>query len=299
MERNRRKERRCYPWKSRIGIPALLLCLSAPLIASPPPAVNLPAQVIEAAARQNEELSTTLRWSFGGRRQKGWDLYVALIQQLIGSQAEPDSPAFALALAKWQEQMGLPVTGRLEEKTWSAMVATFQARRPTGQRRGASTDLVLAPSDDFFDRSRPLSLRFVDRQAHDAYQRMCLAAREALGDEALSSHGLKIVSAYRSPSYQAALRRRSPRAGRATLAVNSPHFTGRALDLFVGGDPVSTADWNRRRQVDTPLYRWLARHAHRFGFVPYFYEPWHWEYRGEESAAREAAPSELVEVDTP
>lgn len=292
MEHEKRKERRCDLWGSRIGMLALLFCLSGPLNASPPPLAELPASVIEAAARQNEELRTTLRWSFGGRRQKGWDLYVTLIQQLIASQAEPDSPAFALALASWQEEMGLPVTGRLEEKTWSAMVSTFQARRPGGQRRGVSTDLVLAPPDDFFDRSRPLSLRFVDRRAYDAYQRMCQAAREALGEEALSSSGLKIVSAYRSPSYQATLRRRSPRAGRATLAVNSPHFTGRALDLFVGGDPVSTADWNRRRQVETPLYRWMALHAHQFGFVPYFYEPWHWEYRGEEPLDHRPKPAE-------
>jgi len=290
MERNRRKERRCSPWGSRIGILTLFFCLTASLSASTPPVVELPAPVVEAAARQNEELRTALRWSFGGRRQKGWDLYIALIQQLIGSQAEPDSSAFALALARWQEEMGLPVTGRLEGKTWSAMVSTFQARRPGGQRRGASTDLVLAPPDDFFDRSRPLSLRFVDRRAYDAYQRMCQAAREALGEEDISAQGMKIVSAYRSPSYQAALRRRSPRAGRATLAVNSPHFTGRALDLFVGGDPVSTADWNRRRQVETPLYRWMAQHAHRFGFVPYFYEPWHWEYRGEEPSSNRVDP---------
>jgi LAS superfamily LD-carboxypeptidase LdcB len=25
-------------------------------------------------------------------------------------------------------------------------------------------------------------------------------------------------------------------------------------------------------------YRWLVRNAERFGFCPYFYEPWHWEY---------------------
>lgn len=290
MEHKRRKERHCYSRESRIGLFALLLCLPSPLSATTPPPVNLPAQVIEAAARQNKELRTSIRWSFGGRRQKGWDLYVSLIQPLIGSQGEPDSRDFAKAVAKWQEQVGLPITGRLEEKTWSAMVSTFQALRPTGPRRGGKTDLVLAPPEDFFDRSRPLSLRFVDRQAYDAYQRMCQAAREALGEETLSAHGLKIVSAYRSPSYQAALRRRSPRAGRATLAVNSPHFTGRALDLFVGGDPVSTADWNRRRQVETPLYRWMAQHAHRFGFVPYFYEPWHWEYRGEEPPSNRVDP---------
>jgi D-alanyl-D-alanine carboxypeptidase len=41
---------------------------------------------------------------------------------------------------------------------------------------------------------------------------------------------------------------------------------------------VSTADANRAIQVATPAYGWLARNAHRFGFRPYFYEPWHWEY---------------------
>ena len=67
-------------------------------------------------------------------------------------------------------------------------------------------------------------------------------------------------------------------AGTAGLAMNSPHFTGRALDLYVGGDPVDTRDSNRAIQVNTPAYKWLVRNAERFGFRPYFYEPWHWEY---------------------
>jgi hypothetical protein len=55
---------------------------------------------------------------------------------------------------------------------------------------------------------------------------------------------------------------------------------------------VSTADTNRARQVETPAYRWLARNAHRFGFRPYFYEPWHWEYDPQlaASAGDHAAP---------
>jgi D-alanyl-D-alanine carboxypeptidase len=285
-----------YHWSKRVRtsrhhvmtLPLLLLfCLPSPICASIEfngrESASRSRETLEAAARQNEELRNRLRWSFGGRLQKGWALYLPLIQQLIGSNAQPASPAFAEAIARWQEETGLPATGQLEEKTWAAMVSTFQARRPGGRRRGAKIDLVLAPPKDFFDPSRPLSLRYVDREAYDAYQRMYEAAREALGEETLATHGLKIVSAYRSPSYQAALRRRSPRAGRATLAVNSPHFTGCALDLFVGGDPVSTADWNRHRQVETPLYHWMVRNASQFGFVPYFYEPWHWEYLGDHS----------------
>lgn len=77
------------------------------------------------------------------------------------------------------------------------------------------------------------------------------------------------------------LRERNPKSGRAGLAVNSPHFTGKALDLYVGGEPVSTDDRNRAVQTGTPVYRWLVKNAERFGFYPYFYEPWHWEYCGE------------------
>ena len=64
------------------------------------------------------------------------------------------------------------------------------------------------------------------------------------------------------------------------MAVNSPHFTGRALDIYVGGEPVDTNDRNRLIQVQTPVYQWLVRNAERFGFRPYYYEPWHWEYVG-------------------
>jgi LAS superfamily LD-carboxypeptidase LdcB len=62
--------------------------------------------------------------------------------------------------------------------------------------------------------------------------------------------------------------------------MNSPHFTGRALDIYVGGEPVSTKDDNRAIQTQTKAYRWLVKNAAHFGFRPYFYEPWHWEYVG-------------------
>ncbi len=98
------------------------------------------------------------------------------------------------------------------------------------------------------------------------------------GELALEEKYLKIISAFRSREYQAKLRKQSPDSGRAGLAVNSPHFTGRALDLYVGGDPVETKDSNRALQTETHAYRWLVRNAAGFGFCPYFYEPWHWEY---------------------
>jgi LAS superfamily LD-carboxypeptidase LdcB len=133
-------------------------------------------------------------------------------------------------------------------------------------------------------------MRQVERTTYAAYRRMIAAAAAdpSLGLRVRADGGLdeaekffKIVSAYRSREYQERLRRADPSSGRAGLARNSPHFTGRALDLYVGGyDPVSTKDDNRLLQTQTRAYRWLVRNAESFGFRPYYYEPWHWEYVG-------------------
>jgi LAS superfamily LD-carboxypeptidase LdcB len=67
-------------------------------------------------------------------------------------------------------------------------------------------------------------------------------------------------------------------------AVCSPHRTGTAVDLYVGhlqGMGVDSTDVHSRRYMSqTPTYRWLVKNAGRFGFVPYVYEPWHWEWIG-------------------
>jgi LAS superfamily LD-carboxypeptidase LdcB len=108
------------------------------------------------------------------------------------------------------------------------------------------------------------------------------AELKASGDAEVSSNDkfFRIVSAFRSQEYQNLLKKQSPNSGRAGLAMHSPHLTGRALDLYVGGEPVNTKDENRAIQTQTAAYRWLVKNAARFGFRPYFYEPWHWEYVG-------------------
>ncbi|HZS06829.1 MAG TPA: M15 family metallopeptidase [Blastocatellia bacterium] len=221
-----------------------------------------------------------MSWSFGGKSQRGWYLYQSLICRLIATEGGPESSEFAAALSRWQKAAGLTPSGILDQETWMAMVATFQARRPKGGAAPSSDQLVQVPASEFYDPSRPDELRYVDRQAYAAYKRMVAAAA---ADQSLklspSDHFLSIISAYRSPAYQAQLRQRSPHAGRAGLALHSPHSTGLALDVYVGGDPVSTKDQNRAIQVNTRVYQWLVRNAERFGFHPYFYEPWHWEYR--------------------
>lgn len=107
-----------------------------------------------------------------------------------------------------------------------------------------------------------------------------------------------VVSGYRSFSYQAQLylqrvaqvgeeeaNRRTARPG------HSEHQLGTAIDVLdpQGGD-LTTAF------AETPTGRWIADHAHEFGFVLsypegardrtcYDYEPWHLRYVGRDAAA--------------
>src|SRR5688500_19870717 len=117
-----------------------------------------------------------------------------------------------------------------------------------------------APITEFFDRSRDPGLLQLERQTFAAYKRMLAAAAKDLGTSVkFSSTGelaegekfLRIVSAYRSPAYQEALRRKEPNAGRGALAKVSAHATGQALHLVVGGEPVSTTDHNHVRTQPT------------------------------------------------
>ena len=230
-----------------------------------------------AAAANNASLRNELSWSFGGKQQRGWYLYDLLIGETLKSDADPLTDDFAAKLASWQKKRGLNAVGVLDEGALMALVSQWQSVRLKNRTAATPDQLITAPPSDFYDPGRAAELRQVERKTYEAYKVMLAAA---MADPELKVRGnyLKIVSSFRSPEYQEQLRQKSPNAGRAGLAVNSPHFTGRALDLYVGGDPVDTKDANRAIQVKTPAYRWLVRNAERFGFRPYFYEPWHWEY---------------------
>ena len=229
------------------------------------------------AAAKNAQLRNDLSWTFGGKQQRGWYLYDLLIGKTLDSEHEPVSDVFANAIAKWQKKAGLSPSGVLDQDSLMRMVSQWQSNRLKNRDYANPTDLLIAPTADFYDPGRAPELRQVERNTYAAYKEM-MAAAEADSTLKLGPKYLKIVSAFRPREYQDQLRRQSPNAGSAGLAVNSPHFTGRALDLYVGGDPVDTKDSNRAIQVNTPAYRWLVRNAERFGFRPYFYEPWHWEY---------------------
>ena len=236
---------------------------------------------------RNAQLQVELTWTFGGKQQRGWYLYSTLIGRLLDTELDPTTEGFAAALMHWQKHSDLAQTGVLDEVSLNAMVSKWQQARLKNRAPAPSEKMIVAPASDFYDPSRKDELRMVEPETYAAYKRMVAAA---VSDRSLGLDGrggelargekyLKIISAFRTAEYQEKLRRESPNAGRAGLAVNnSPHFTGRALDLYMGGEPVETKDSNRAIQVKTSVYRWLVRHADKFGFRPYFYEPWHWEY---------------------
>jgi D-alanyl-D-alanine carboxypeptidase len=251
-----------------------------------------PSLFAEAAAR-NTVLKYELSWAFGGKQQRGWYLYTPLIARMLETEGEAAGPDFASSLSRWQTGAGLKASGVLDDETLYRMVSTWQGARLKNKEYATPDRLLQAPVADFYDATRPDALRQVERETYAAYKRMVAAAAAdpslglkatAAGELAPEEKFLKIVSSFRSREHQAALRAQSPGSGRAGLAVNSPHFTGRALDLYVGGEPVETKDSNRALQVQTPAYRWLVANAARFGFRPYYYEPWHWEYVGEAAA---------------
>lgn len=245
------------------------------------------ASALKTATAENTALQYSLRWAFGGKSQFGWFIYVPLIQQTVAAPHAVETPEFAGAIAIWQQQFGLVPTGKLDDKTLYKMVEYWQSRRLNDSTYPAPNQLLTAPVSDFYDPSRAIELRSVERQTYAAYKRLVAAAQQdktlnlratSAGELAPEEKFLKIVSSFRSREYQAMLRKQSPNSGRAGLATNSPHFTGHALDIYVGGEPVITKDINRAAQVQTPVYKWLVKNAEKFGFYPYYYEPWHWEY---------------------
>ncbi len=118
---------------------------------------------------------------------------------------------------------------------------------------------------------------------------------------AATGAGLDLVpiSGFRSVEYQAklwskAIEKRGSE-GEAARWVAPPgyseHHTGLAVDLGEGPEPESDVEPSFGQ---TASYRWLAEHAHRFGFEMSFpaqnpqgvgCEPWHWRFAGTEDTA--------------
>ena len=241
------------------------------------------------AATENSRSVSALNWTFGGKVQTGWQIYEPLVADTIAATGNAGTPEFASALSKWQSTHSLTPTGIVDETTLGTFMSYWQSLRLGRSDFPGPDKLISAPIADFYDPTRDADLLQLESQTYAAYKRMIAAAAKDLshdvhftknGELAPGEKYLRIVSAFRSQEYQDKLRAKSPGSGRTALALHSAHNTGQALDLYVGGDPVSTKDPNRLLQTQTPAYKWLVKNARRFGFYNYFYEPWHWEYVG-------------------
>jgi len=255
----------------------------------------------DAAAKTATEANTKLRdelnWEFGGKPQHGWRLYTALVCQLVGAEgkhADVASRAFAERVARWQLENNLPTTGIIDQDTWYRVIAAWQAERLKEKVAATPDRLILVAAGEWYDPTRDAELRKVETKTYAAYRKMLTAA---IADKSLqlvttrTSDGkheltfdekrLKLISAFRSQEYQNQLRTRAGgNPSSAGLAKVSAHLTGHALDIYIAGDPVDTNNANRSLQVNTSVYLWLVKNARKYGFVPYFYEPWHWEFIG-------------------
>lgn len=247
------------------------------------------------AAVQNANTLHSLSWSPFGPPEQGWETYVPLIAREIGTACSPRSPGFASALAHWQRTHGLGVGGEFDAGTFSLMNSIWQRERLFAAH-GAGCP---APADESsLVAGRPAegyNGKFVQLApgAFEAYRRMVRDARAqdpAIGGDV---RYLTIVSAYRSPGSDAARCATENNCEGVRRARCSVHSTGRAVDFYVGGapgyDPTSTADPNRVFMSKSPAYRWLVANAHKYGFIPYPFEPWHWEWVGPQEGGKAAA----------
>jgi hypothetical protein len=290
-----------------LGFVVLRVTRCAPAVTSPPQASHVPGASFTAppaprppptpancgqgpvgAAQANAVSLATLAWAPFGQPEVGWATYAPLIGREIGTACAPETPGFAAALASWQAARRLPADGVMSEAVFAPIRDRAELRRPFVRVSAqgicpappAAAALAAASPQEGYS-GKPVVLR---AGALSAYRRMAAAARAADPRIAADPRDLTIFSGFRDPAEEAARCVKGGCDNRAR-ATCSAHRTGLAMDLYVGQapgfGPDSSADANRLYISRTPTYRWLVANADRFGFVPYPFEPWHWEWTGE------------------
>jgi hypothetical protein len=253
------------------------------------PSCNNAPRYAASAAANAQTLDSAAIAPFG-RAETGWRVYAEQVGATIGTNCAPDTKRFAAHLARWQSRHRLKQpNGTMDEATLAAMKQSWQGARPF---IAAFADGCPAPAgDEELADAKPREGWLgketqLDADALQALRRMVAAARSEDPRIARDKQMLAIVSAYRSPEYDAA-KCAGGKCNGIAKAKCSAHRTGTAVDLYVGAapgfSPVSSDDENRLHQTQTPTYRWLVKNAARFGFVNYVFEPWHWEWVGDET----------------
>ncbi len=286
---------RCTPAPAPVPPPAALAIPPATALARPfarLPAV-IPADCAlgpEGAAAANAASLSILSWAPYRRDEIGWETYVPLIAHELRTACPPQSPGFAAALERWEQAQRVPVDGVFSEDDFQRLRGVIELRRPFVQI-SAKRICPTAPAPETLEAGRPgegysgkpVLLR---PAAFAAWRNMVAAARAADPRIGADSRNLTIFSGFRSPEADDARCLADGNCDGVVRATCSPHRTGLAMDIYVGQapgyGPDSSADANRLFMSRTPTYRWLAANADRFGFLPYPFEPWHWEWTGEQ-----------------
>jgi len=219
-----------------------------------------------------------------GRPETGWQFYLPLILNEIGTTCGPTTLGFANALSQWQAAHHLPKTGLIDPATLGTMKQLWQQQRPfvvTSQHQCPDP-----PQEATLARATPAERYggktiLLRADALAAYRQMVQAARKA-GLIPGGSNLAAIFSGYRSPDYDAGRCATQHNCQGVVRASCSAHRTGYAMDINLGAapgfTPDSSADANRFYISQTPLYQWLVKNAGQFHLVNYPFEPWHWEY---------------------
>jgi len=241
----------------------------------------------DAAARNRDGLETLAIAPYR-RAEAGWAAYGPLVASTIRTRCSPGSPGFASRLSAWQSVHRLPPTGVIGAPEMQALMLVWQRERPFAVASAgkcpdppAESRLTTVPAAYAYGGK----VMLIRPGALAAYEKMLGAARTEQPAFAADHQLLMIFSAYRSPAADAARCALENNCQNLVRAACSAHLTGLAMDLDLGSAPGmrfdSSDDANRRAIVQGPAYLWMAANAHRFGFVPYPFEPWHWEWTGE------------------
>lgn len=262
-------------------------------LSGPPPApppitrTECQAQGWAAAAARNTSTLNTLAWAPFGRNEIGWATYEPIIAQEIGTTCPGDSEGFAAAFAAWQGDQRLLPDGVIKADDFNRMRGVVLMRRPFVKLSAAgvcpdASDVIAEARKEEGYSGKTVWLR---PGALAAYRRMVADARREVPGFADDPFNLTIFSGYRSPSEDAARCAKDGNCDGIVRARCSAHRTGLAADMYMGHAPGyrpdDSADENRRFMSRTATYRWMLRNAHRYGFVNYPFEPWHWEWTGE------------------
>ena len=242
-----------------------------------------------SAAARNVASLHTLPLNLFGRPESGWAVYAPRIEETVGVNAGPSTPAFAAAVARWRVAHALGDTGVIDATLLAAMKQVWQAQRPFLALRAQGV-CPAPPAEETLARTLPAEShggRLVQLRpgALEAWRRLVRDARRAEPALAARPDLLGVFSGYRSPEHDAARCAAEGNCQGVVRAACSAHRTGLTLDVVLDtapGYPVdSTADVNREAMTEGLAYRWLVANAARYGFVNYVFEPWHWEWTGE------------------